>query len=127
MTINVTGAMFYSWSPTTGIISSNPDSSSVVVGPNTTTVYTVVGHSAEACTGTGSLTFTVNPNPAPVVGSNSPICAGAQLNLTASGGSTYSWTGPNSFSSSNQNPSISTATTTCLLYTSDAADERSSV
>src|SRR5204862_1985680 len=60
---------------------------------------------------TGSVSVTVNANPVPVVGSNSPICAGSQLNLTASGGSGYSWTGPNSFSSANQNPSISNATT----------------
>jgi len=40
--------------------------------------------------------------------SNSPICAGAQLNLTASSvaGATYSWTGPNGFTSSLQNPVI---------------------
>jgi hypothetical protein len=108
--VNVSGAFYYSWSPTTGIISSTPDSSSVVIGPNQTTVYTVVGHSEEGCTGTGSFTFTVNPNPVPVVGSNSPICAGTQLNLTATGGTGYSWTGPNNFSSSTQNPSIASAT-----------------
>src|SRR5258706_3838217 len=110
MTVNVTGAFYYTWSPATGIISSNPDSSSVVLGPSQTTIYTVVGHSQEGCTGSGTFTFTVNPNPIPVVGSNSPICAGAQLNLTASGGTIYSWTGPNSFSSANQNPSVSNAT-----------------
>jgi|GEM_PF-2685522 len=36
------------------------------------------------------------------------LCAGATLNLTATGGaSVYSWTGPNGFVSSLQNPSIS--------------------
>ena len=47
-------------------------------------------------------------------GSNSPICAGSTLNLTASATGTgtisYSWAGPNSFSSLSQNPSISSAT-----------------
>jgi len=44
--------------------------------------------------------------------SNSPICEGQTLNLTATGpaGATYSWTGPNSFSSALQNPSISSVT-----------------
>jgi len=43
--------------------------------------------------------------------SNTPICAGSQLNLSASSvsGATYSWTGPNGFTSSLQNPVISNA------------------
>jgi hypothetical protein len=48
-------------------------------------------------------------------GSNAPVCVGVNLNLTATtvGGASYSWTGPNSFSSSAQNPS--------LIYTAAAA------
>src|SRR3989442_886974 len=40
-------------------------------------------------------------------------CVGATLQLSAStlAGATYSWTGPNSFSSTLQNPSIANATT----------------
>lgn len=49
----------------------------------------------------------------PVAGSNSPICSGNTLNITAnsSSGVTYSWTGPASFTSSAQNPSIPSVTT----------------
>jgi hypothetical protein len=52
------------------------------------------------------------PPSTPTASSNSPICAGATLNLTAStiSGATYSWTGPNGFTSSVQNPSIINAT-----------------
>ncbi len=39
--------------------------------------------------------------------SNSPICTGSNLNLTASGGTNYAWTGPNGFTSNLQNPQIS--------------------
>ncbi len=47
---------------------------------------------------------------------NSPLCTGSTLNLTSSVASgdtpfTYSWTGPNGFTSSQQNPSISNVTT----------------
>ena len=43
------------------------------------------------------------------VASNSgPVCAGLSLQLSSNGGSTYSWTGPNGFSNSNQNPTIAT-------------------
>lgn len=44
--------------------------------------------------------------------SNSPICVGEDLNLTASGGTNYSWTGPNGFTSTLQNPTIITANAT---------------
>ena len=42
--------------------------------------------------------------------SNSPICVGTTLQLTSSGGTNYTWTGPNSFSSNQQNPVILNAT-----------------
>jgi hypothetical protein len=49
----------------------------------------------------------------PVVGNNGPICAGLTLNLTTVTipGATYSWTGPNGFTSTLQNPNIPNATT----------------
>ncbi|PWK29485.1 hypothetical protein LV89_00326 [Arcicella aurantiaca] len=45
-------------------------------------------------------------------GSNSPVVEGGTINLTSSstGGTSYAWSGPNSFSSSLQNPSIASAT-----------------
>jgi hypothetical protein len=44
--------------------------------------------------------------PTPTAGSNSPVCVGGFLNLTASNvtNATYLWTGPNGFSSTQQNP-----------------------
>src|SRR5262249_28449407 len=63
------------------------------------------------------LTVNFTP-PAPVAGNTGPLCLGsaAALNLTASTvtGASYSWTGPNGFTSSSQNPSISTPTEAAL-------------
>ena len=42
----------------------------------------------------------------PIASSNSPICIGNELKLTASGGTNYLWTGPNGFTSTEQNPII---------------------
>jgi hypothetical protein len=47
---------------------------------------------------------TVNPLPVATAGSNSPVCKYYDLELTADGGTSYSWTGPYSFSSLEQNP-----------------------
>lgn len=43
--------------------------------------------------------------------SNSPICIGNDLELNASGGTSFYWTGPNGFTSSEQNPLIQNANT----------------
>ncbi|NGY38145.1 T9SS type B sorting domain-containing protein [Flavobacterium sp. XN-5] len=45
----------------------------------------------------------------PIASSNSPICIGNDLKLTASGGTNYLWTGPNGFTSTEQNPIIPNA------------------
>jgi gliding motility-associated-like protein len=46
-------------------------------------------------------------------GSNSPVCSGLGISLTATtnAGASYSWTGPNGFSSALQNPIINNSTT----------------
>jgi trimeric autotransporter adhesin len=46
------------------------------------------------------------------VSSNSPVCVGSIITLSASiiSGASYSWTGPNGFTSASQNPIISSAT-----------------
>jgi gliding motility-associated-like protein len=46
----------------------------------------------------------------PITLSNSPICIGNTLELKTSGGTDYLWTGPNSFTSTEQNPTILNAT-----------------
>lgn len=56
---------------------------------------------------------TINPTPtAPVLSSNTPVCSGGVLSLSATGpgGATYSWSGPNAFAANTQNPTISNVT-----------------
>ncbi len=77
--------------------------------------YTVVAK-LNGCTSlpSNAVSVVVNPIPAtPTVASNSPICAGSTLNLTSSGvtgAATYTWAGPNSFTSGAANPSITNTT-----------------
>ncbi|MFM2358359.1 MAG: hypothetical protein RLY16_352, partial [Bacteroidota bacterium] len=53
-----------------------------------------------------TLKVIVHPNPTPAAISNNPTCYGDTLNLQCAAAATYSWTGPNSFSSGIQNPFI---------------------
>ncbi len=69
----------------------------------------VIGNPATS----NGITMTVNAFPAtPSASSNTPVCEGATINLSTAtvSGATYSWTGPNAFTSASQNPTISTAT-----------------
>ena len=75
--------------------------------------YNVSAQDANGCTGSASIQVQVNPLPVVTSNNNGPICQGQSLNLTSSGGTVYSWTGPNVFSSSLQNPSI---TNTSLVH-----------
>jgi len=118
LTSNIPGTT-YSW-----IISQSGVTGAVAgAGANITQTLTTIGASpgtvtytitpVNGCTGaTIVATVTVNPTPAaPIAGSNSPVCLGSTLNLTASNtGTTYDWSGPNTFTSSTQNPSIPSVT-----------------
>ncbi|MBZ4033237.1 T9SS type B sorting domain-containing protein [Flavobacterium sp. 17A] len=61
--------------------------------------------------------------------SNSPICIGKTLELKASGGTNYSWSGPNGFTSTDQNPTIVNASTinsgeySCLITGTGGCDD----
>jgi hypothetical protein len=110
---NVTGGVLpytFNWSPGSSL------SSSVIscpqASPTTTTSYTVTVSDANACVATGSATVNVFSNPVPAASNTGPYCPGStiQLNCT-SVGITYSWVGPNGFSSTAQNPTIPSAAT----------------
>jgi hypothetical protein len=61
---------------------------------------------------TSSVTVVINTSPSALATANSPLCTGETLNLTtpAVTGATYAWSGPNGYSSSAQNSSISNVT-----------------
>jgi gliding motility-associated-like protein len=109
--VNLTanGASTYTWSPSASL--NTPNGPNVVASPGSTTTYSISGTNTAGCVSTITTQVIVNPLPVPVVNSNSPVCLNNPINLTASGGSSYSWSGPNSFTAVNQNPSIPAATT----------------
>lgn len=109
LTANATGGTSYNWSGPNSFTSTlqNPTISGVNLAANG--VYSVTASGAGCISSTGTINVVVNPIPAsPTPGSNSPLCVGQTLSLTAStvGGSTYYWSGPNSFTSTTQNPTI---------------------
>ncbi|MBX7205541.1 MAG: T9SS type A sorting domain-containing protein [Bacteroidia bacterium] len=101
----------YAWTGPNGFTSTlqNPVVSNV--SPANSGSYSVTATIVNCATSpAGSIGVVVNDIPnSPNVSNNSPVCSGATLNLQASNitGATYLWTGPNGYSSTLQNPSIS--------------------
>jgi hypothetical protein len=109
----------YQWKYSTtsgGPYTNSGTSSSQSTGNLTTTTYYVCEitctNSSETFT-TDEFTVVVKPIPTSGASSNTPICAGETLELTGTTdiGTTFAWTGPDSFTSTTQNPEIASATT----------------
>jgi gliding motility-associated-like protein len=86
-----------------------------------TYTFAVATHSG-TCHDTAVSNVVVNPKPIPAgATSNAPICAGSTLTLwdsSLNGANSYSWNGPNGFSSNVNNPSLPGAGTTASgVYT----------
>jgi hypothetical protein len=77
-----------------------------LIAPVITTSYSVTVTDANGCTLADTVTVIVNPLPIAIANNNTPVCKGATINLTASGGASYFWLGPNNFISFLQNPTI---------------------
>ncbi|MDP5139608.1 MAG: hypothetical protein NWP83_03955, partial [Spirosomaceae bacterium] len=89
------------------------DEVTAVNTPSATTTYyatCVIGACKSAAV---NRTVEVKPQPIAVASSNTPVWIGSTLQLSAANtvsGAAYSWTGPNNFSSSLQNPTIPNVT-----------------
>lgn len=114
-TINVSGGTICSgnsfvFNPN-GANSYSYSSGSSTVSPTSTSVYTITGYSSQGCASSASIkTVVVNATPTITVNS-ATICSGNNVNLSANGASTYTW----SNNSNNANISVSPATTS--IYT----------
>lgn len=100
----------YQWSGPNGFTSSSQNPTIIGVNASMTGVYQVTAlNPVNGCSSIGSVNVIVNATPAtPTIANDGPVCEGLSLNLTCSflPGATYSWEGPNGFTSSLQNPSI---------------------
>jgi hypothetical protein len=117
-TLTASGATSYVWSTTA-------TTAAITVSPATTTSYTVTGTDANGCQNTASTTITVNALPVPSItvaetsgttNNDGTICAGASVSLTATGGTSYSWSDGSTTAAITVSP---TATTTYTVTVTD--------
>lgn len=108
------GALVYSWSGPNGFNSNvqNPTLNNATIAASG--MYSVTARLGNCTSPAGSVQVVVNPTPVVTVNSNSPVCSGTGINLSANSPNgtsvTFNWTGPDNFTSTEQNPTIANAT-----------------
>lgn len=98
-TLLASGANSYTWNP--GGITGNTFTAS----PLTNTTYTLIGE-ASTCTAMSTPTVFLKTVPVVSIGVNPAVCSGQSLQLNGSGGGSYLWNGPLTFTSTSQNPLV---------------------
>ncbi len=107
----------YQWSGPGGFSSSdqNPMITNVSEGDNQGVYTLVITDQATGCSSSAASIFVqIDATPSGAIATNSgSICEGGTINLyaTSINNATYNWTGPNGFSSIDQNPVLTNATT----------------
>lgn len=102
------GISSYNWSGPAGFYSINQNPVLTNVTSANSGVYTLVGYNSAGCSDTETISIVVNsaPNAYAYANSNN-LCMGDSLKLYGTpSGLTYTWTGPNGFTSNLQNPII---------------------
>ncbi|PCJ85559.1 MAG: hypothetical protein COA57_07380, partial [Flavobacteriales bacterium] len=113
----VSGATAYTWTaPAGATVATGQGTTAITVDYGSTAGNVCVTASNNCGTSTASCTaITINTAPTAVSASGAPdpICEGNTLTLTggATGATSWSWTGPNSYTSSVQSPTIAGITT----------------
>jgi hypothetical protein len=119
LTSSSTGGTSYAWSGPNSFSSTLQNPTIAVATLATAGTYTVTVTSSGTCIATATTLVAITPTTAMctpptnvTASSNSPVTEGGAINLTSSstGGTSYAWSGPNSFSSTLQNPMIAVTT-----------------
>ena len=81
--LQASGAMSYTWSPTTGL--SSPNQAISNARPSVTTIYTVTAGNGSMCTSQGTLELVVNPLPQVYAGADTTVNVDEPVTLRGTG------------------------------------------
>src|SRR5690606_11894558 len=103
----------YTWTSTpSGFTNSSSEFTTSI--NSSITFNLTVDNTSLGCSATGNIALTASPAPVPVASSGGDVCEGSDIYLVSDNfapgqgsGNTYAWTGPDGFTSSQQNPVIS--------------------
>ena len=104
--LSASGGLDYAWTGPNGFTSSAQNPVIDPANPEDAGTYTVVVTDANACTSEAITSLVIHALPTVSVSNNGPLCEGADAQFSASGGSSYTWSGPNGFAADLPNPVI---------------------
>ena len=110
ITLAASGGISYSWSGPNGFSSDEQNPSLEEVSAEAAGSYTVIATAENGCTAEAETVVEIYSLPEAEAANDGPYCEGDEIQLTAEGGTAYSWSGPDGFSSDEQNPVITDAT-----------------
>jgi gliding motility-associated-like protein len=93
-------------------LSINTSTGAIALSASTLNTYTITYTTPGPCANSSSVTVAITTVPAATASATNSVCAGQTISFTSSGGATYSWDGPGSYSSNVQNPTIDPANPT---------------
>jgi len=105
LSFTAAGASTYSWTGPNGFNTMNPYPVINSLTYSDGGIYTLMG-AIGSCTGSTNTFILVKSPPNAVAGNSSPVCDGGPVTFSATGGVTYTWTGPSGFLTGNPNPTI---------------------
>ena len=109
LSVTSTGSTTWAWSGPNAYSSASQNPSITGIQTNQAGSYTVTASNACGSV-TSSVNLTINsaPSGASATASPNPVCQGQTVTLTgvATGATTWSWTGPNAYSSNSQSPQL---------------------
>lgn len=112
VSLTATGGGSYAWAGPNSF-SSTSGTPSFTGSTSSSGIYSVTVTGTNSCTASATVSVSVTPPVTLSISSNTPLCEGTTISLSANAGGpgTFNWSGPASFSNNTQAPSISNATT----------------
>jgi gliding motility-associated-like protein len=127
--LTASGGTSYAWS-------TGATTAAITINPAATTTYTVTVTNANNCSQTASQVITVDPLPLPVIAisetsgvanNDGIICDGASVTLTASGGTSYTWSTGATTAAITINPVATTIYTVTVTNANNCSQSASQV
>ncbi len=112
LTLTASGGVSYAWSGPLGFSDVNATINREGMTASMAGTYKVTVTNAYGCTGTASKYITVLTTPTATISGTTAACAGTNIGLSASGGSTYLWNGPDGFTAATASFTRTNATVT---------------
>lgn len=110
ISVSAVGSFTAQWFPPTGLSTTIGDT--LIASPTATTTYTTTVTDANGCTATANTTITIGSfDNLEIVASDTDICEGEQITLTAQNGNSYQWNNGETNAALIQSPNASTTYT----------------